>query len=65
MTKIYADDDPTFVVGHEPPYTEEEELELYRMMSYQPGAKILRGPASPLNQAVERSPRSPQKPEAK
>ena len=45
--KVYADDDPTKVVGHEPPYTEDEELELYRRMSLQPGATIYRGPAPP------------------
>jgi hypothetical protein len=36
-------------VGDEPPYTEEEELELYRMASYQGGgATILHGPRAAM-----------------
>jgi hypothetical protein len=43
------------VVGHEPPYTEEEEFEFYKAVSYKNGAVIVRGsprgsgtsPASP------------------
>jgi hypothetical protein len=50
---------------HEPPYTEEEELELYRMMSPQPGAKILHGPASPLNRGGAPSRQSPPRQEEK
>jgi hypothetical protein len=35
------------IVGHEPPYTEEEEHELYRLATYKPGATFLHGPRPP------------------
>jgi hypothetical protein len=43
VVKIYADDDPTKVVGHEPPYTEEEEMDFYRRIGGGP-VTMYRGP---------------------
>jgi hypothetical protein len=34
-------------IWHEPPYTEEEEMELYRLATYKPGATFLHGPRPP------------------
>jgi hypothetical protein len=53
------------VVGREPPYTEEEEFELYKAMSYKNGAVIVRG--SPRGSGISPAspPSAPTPPEAK
>lgn len=46
---------------HEPPYTEEEEFELYRMMDLKEGATILRGsPPAATPAPPRKSPHPPQ-----
>ena len=46
-------------VWHEPPYTWEEEQEIYRGMAMQPGATILHAPPAPASSEPSPESRSP------
>jgi len=51
--------------GHEPPYTEEEEFEFYKMASYKDGAVIVRGSPRGSGTSPASPPSAPTRPEAK
>ena len=62
MVAVYYKGEIAF---HEPPYTEEEEFELYKAASYKDGAVIVRGSPRGSGTSPASPPSAPKPPEAK